>query len=459
MAQTKDLGNAPIRRLFFAYYFPAVVSMLSVTIHQVVDGMILGAMVGKEGVGVIGLFFPVLIVFIAIELMLMIGGGILFSQYVGAKKVAKAQQVFQFTTAITVVIGVTIALFSPWLTPLISKLLAGGEQTNIYQYTYDYAFWSLLWVPIYLLRILWGGFTNNDQAPKINRNATVIGAVVNIILDFWFVMGLEWGVAGASIATGIALVFSLGYISFYIYQSKNNLTFKEFRFSFKLPDWKRVFELGFPTFASELAFAIGYILITQYMINFGDQAVAAFGIINYLSFIFFRFFAGVTLALQPLIAFNMGAGKPQRVLTLLRFGLGFSLVLGLLAIVSGHVAGHYLLMMFSKDVEQAFYAIADPGIQLYFYLFLTVGINNVLSLYLQSIRKATLTSGMNIVRGLILVLLFLWLFSDILSWSIEAIWLVKPLAELLTFVAVGGYTLVLKQQFYSTEVITKNTKV
>ena len=85
MVQTKDLGNAPIRRLFFAYYFPAVVSMLSVTVHQIVDGVILGAMVGKEGVAAIGLYAPVLIVFIAIELMLMVGGGILFSQNIGAE--------------------------------------------------------------------------------------------------------------------------------------------------------------------------------------------------------------------------------------------------------------------------------------------------------------------------------------------------------------------------------------
>ena len=459
MVQTEDLGYAPIRKLFFAYYFPAVVSMLSVTVHQIVDGVILGAMVGKEGVAAIGLYAPVLIVFIAIELMLMVGGGILFSQYIGAKKPTKAQQVFQFTSTITIALGALIAFSSPWLAPWVTKLLAGGEQAKIYQYTYDYAFWSLLWVPVFLLRVLWGGFTNNDRAPKVSRNATMLGAVVNIILDVWFVLGLKWGVAGAAIATGIALMFSLGYIGFYIYQSKNNLTFKGFRLSFKLSGWKRVFELGFPSFASELAFAVGFILINQYMIQFGKHAVASFGIINYLSFIFFRFFAGVTIALQPLMAFNMGAGKPQRVLAFLRFGLFFSLGLGLLTIILGHLGGHYLLLVFSRNAEQAFYAIANPGIQLYFYLFLGIGINNVLSLYLQSIRKATLTSAMNIARGLGLVFLFLWLFSDILGWAIQAIWLVKPLAEVLTFTVLGGYTLLLKGQFYNTSVIAKNTKV
>ena len=459
MVQTKDLGNAPIRRLFFAYYFPAVVSMLSVTVHQIVDGVILGAMVGKEGVAAIGLYAPVLIVFIAIELMLMVGGGILFSQNIGAENPEKAQKVFQFTSTITLLIGGAIAISAPWLAPAVTKILAGGEQAKISQYTFDYAFWALLWTPIFLIRVLWGGFTNNDQAPKVSRNATMIGAVVNIILDFCFVVLLKWGVAGASIATGIALIFSLGYIGFYIYQSKNNLTFRGFRLSLKLEGWGRVFELGFPSFASELAFAVGFILINQFMLKFGRHAVSSFGIINYLSFIFFRFFAGVTIALQPLMAFNMGANKPQRVLSFFKFGLLFSLGLGLLTILLGQVGGHYLLVVFAKDAQQAFYAIADPGLRLYFYLFLAIGLNNVLSLYLQSIREAALTSFMNIARGVGLVFIFLWLFSNYFEWGIHAIWLVKPLAEVLTFLVIGGYTLFQKALFYSTAVITKNTKM
>ena len=87
---------------------------------------------------------------------------------------------------------------------------------------------------------------------------------------------MKWFPDRRGLATGIALIFSLGYIGFYIYQSKNNLTFRGFRLSLKLEGWGRVFELGFPSFASELAFAVGFILINQFMLKFGRHAVSSF---------------------------------------------------------------------------------------------------------------------------------------------------------------------------------------
>lgn len=450
-----DLGSSPISKLFFSYYFPAIVSMLSVTIHQITDGLILGQQVGKDGVAAIGLYAPVLILFIAIILMFMIGGGILFAKNIGAGNPKKALEVFQFATTLSLVLGLLVAFSAPWLAKPITHLLAGNESGKVMSYTYDYIFWALLWLPIFLLRVLWGGFTNNDQAPKISRNATLVASVCNIGLDLLFIMVFKWGVAGASIATGLSLLIALVYIGGYIARGKRNLHFNGFRFRFKMKGWQQFFMLGLPSFASEVAFAVGFIIINQSLIGYGKLEVAAFGVINYLSFIFFRFLAAVMIAMQPIISFNMGANKPDRVLAILKFCLLFALGLGCFITLIGSFTSSPLLHLFSGDASAAFYKIADPAFSVYFWLFVGLGVNNILSLYLQTIGKTLLAIVMNVTRSIGLVFLFVWWLPPVMGPN--GIWATKPLAEVVTVLLIGAFTLAYRKHYYSEEVLSKKS--
>ncbi|EAY27020.1 MATE family efflux transporter [Microscilla marina] len=451
-----DLSKTPVSRLFFSYYFPAVVSMLSVTVHQIADGLILGQKVGKDGVAAIGLYAPVLIIFIAIVLMLMIGGGILFAKNIGLGRPDKALEVFQFATTISLVLGGIVALSAPWLAEPMTRLLAGNESGKVFTYTLDYTFWALLWLPIFLLRVLWGGFTNNDQAPKVSRNATLLASVCNIGLDLLFVMVFNWGVAGASIATGISLLIALLYIGFYIAKGKKNLHFQGFRLRFRLGEWQQFFLLGLPSFASEIAFAVGFIIVNQSLIGYGKLAVAAFGVINYLSFIFFRFLVAVFIAMQPIISFNVGAGKPDRVLAILKFCMLFALGLGCFITLLGSFTSQPLLHLFSGNASSAFYELANPAFSIYFWLFVGLGVNNVLSLYLQTIGKTLLAIAMNVTRSIGLVLLFVWFLPSVMG--IHGIWAAKPVAELATILLMGAFTLVYRKHYYSHDAIVQQNK-
>lgn len=455
MVQKNDLGRTPIPRLFFAYYLPVLTSMLSVTIHQVVDGLILGQKAGKEGVAAVGLYAPVLILFIAIELIIMIGGSILYAQYSGAKNQEKALEIFRYTTTLTILVGILIMVSTPFIVQPMAQLLAGKETGQVYQYTLNYSFWALLWLPFFLLRVLWANFTNNDQAPKVSRNATVIAAGVNIVLDVVFVMVLDWGVAGASIATGISVLVALTYIGVYIGRSKRNLTFQGFRLQWTFDEWRKLLDLGFPSFVSEISFAVGFFLINQSLLPYGNLAVSAFGIINYLSFIFLRFFTAAMITVQPIISFNVGAGKVARVLGILKFGLVFTFVTGAITVLVGWVAGEPLMAIFSGKATPAFYAVATPAIRLYFIVFIAAGANYVLSMYLQAIGKTRLSIIMNACKTLGFVVFFLWLLPQILPMELQGIWLARPLAEIATLLLIGGLTLGWKNKYYSEKVIIK----
>ncbi|MDN5204128.1 MATE family efflux transporter [Fulvivirgaceae bacterium BMA10] len=453
MSKSIDLGKDPIRSLFFKYYFPVLTSTISVAIHQLVDGIILGHYVGKEGVAAIGLYVPVLTILIAFLLTLMMGGAILISKNIGAKKYNKAQQVFQFTTTIVLFMGLTITISAPFITKPIAHFIAGSENELIFKYLSDYMFWSFIFIPFLFLRSLWGIFLNNDGAPKVSKNATLFASILNILLDVLLVIVFPFEVAGASVATGISLMTATLYIYFYIKKGKGHLSFQNFRFTFKLKKWKALLSTGFPSFVSEITFSTGFLLINQYLLPYGNLAIAAFGLINYLSIILLRIFIAAMIAVQPIMAFNIGAKSPGRVLSTLIFSLFFTFIVGVSATGIGFIFPSLLINMFSSEETMAFKQLAEWALLLYFTLYLAAGPNYILSIYMQTIGKSTLSVIINTMKGLALVAVLLFLLPKYLNMGLDGIWLARPLAEIGTLLFIVFFTLFKRKTYYSHEVI------
>lgn len=237
MDTTNRLGEAPIRSLFFQFYTPALISMLSSTVHQVINGVVLGQQVGKEGLAAVGLFGPVVVVLVALALPIMIGGGVLIGKSLGAGDHEKMQQVFQFATTLVLVIGGSIAVSAPLSAGVLARLLAGGDHAVLVGYTSDYAFWQLVSLPLFFLNMVWGNFVRADNAPKAARNASVLAAAVNIMLDLFLVAWLGHGVEGASIATALAFLSGSTYLFVLILKGKTHYCFSSFRFTLRLSQW------------------------------------------------------------------------------------------------------------------------------------------------------------------------------------------------------------------------------
>jgi len=263
MTATNQLGHAPIKALFFQYYGPAIISLLSSTIHQVINGIILGQQVGKEGLAAVGLYGPIVIVLVALSLPIMIGGGVLISKSIGAADYNKAQQVFQFATTLVLLIGASIALTAPLSTKPLAQFLAGKSNIKLAEHLADYAFWQLLSLPFFFLGMIWGNFVRADGWPKVSRNASILAAFVNIILDLILVVGFNLGVKGASIATSAALFSGSAYLFIYILKGNTHYDLSSFRFTLRFGQWREFLKVGMPSFASEIAFSSGLLFINQ----------------------------------------------------------------------------------------------------------------------------------------------------------------------------------------------------
>jgi putative MATE family efflux protein len=457
MNNSADLATVPVRTLFFKYYIPVLTSLLSVTAHQVINGIILGQYVGSEGVAAVGLFGPVLTIFIAFTLALMIGGGILISRSNGAGNYAYSQQVFQFSTTVAIMIGIIIAFAGIVLTKPVTTLLAGKEGA-IAESTYDYFFWSFLWLPFFLLRMIWGNCITNDSGPKVSRNASLFSVVLNILLDVLLIIIIPMGTAGASIATGLAVFGGLVYLFIYIKKEKGHLSFTNFKFTLRLPEWKELVNYGMPSFVSELSFSAGLILINSALLPFGATAIAVFGLINYISFIFLRLFTAAMISILPIISFNIGAGQHQRVLEVLRFSLLFTLALGGIVFASSTLFSGPLISAFAGRDSETFLTSATHAIALYFILFLAAGPNYILSAYLQSIGKSGMSITINLLKGIVLVWIFLMLLTETFDMGLNGIWLSRGLTEITTLVIIVILTIYYRKSYYAPEVILAKSK-
>lgn len=428
--------------------------MLSVTIHQIVDGAILAQYVGKEGVAAVGMFGPVITAFIAFGLILVIGGGIHIGKCLGAGEHRKAQEVFQYTSTLIIIFGSAVILLTPFFTDTVVAFLVGENTSTLYGATYDYMYWGFMWTPVFLLRMILGNAISHDGNPKISRNATLYAVVLNIILDILLIIVFPLGVEGASIATGVSVLASTIYLLAFIYREHGNLRLKGYRITVKIKEWKELLTLGVPSFVSEISFAIGLLWINSSLVSYGDEAVAVFGIINYLSFIFLRLFTSAMVSALPIMSFNLGAKLPGRVLDTLRFSSLFTFILGVIVIVLGFLVPNFLVRVFSGSESEVFNAMAADALGLFFLLFLFAGPNYILGAYLQSIGKLKVSIALYLLKGLVLVGLIL-IITSAFDHDVKWVWLSRTIAEIGALVIIGFYTLYQSQHFYSHKAILK----
>jgi putative MATE family efflux protein len=448
MTAPNGLGDAPVSALFFKYYVPALTSILSTTFHQVINGVILGQQVGKEGVAVVGLYAPVVIGLVALALPVMIGSGILLGKSIGAGDYGNAQRIFAFATTLALLLGGTVALAAPLVAKPLAVFLAGAGNGSMAHNLAVYLRWQLVGLPVFFLNLFWAGLLRNDGDPGASRNASLVAVGLNLALDLVLVVGLHLGVEGASLATVLGSAAAAGYLAWHVERGKNHFRFRGFRFTLRLAEWRELVRLGVPSFASEVSFSTGLLLISRAVVPYGPGAVAAFGLVNYLSFIFIRPFTSAMIAALPILSFNLGAKLPGRVLATVRFASGFTLGLGLVVTILGVAAPGLLIALFAGDETAAFRRVAGGALAWYFLLFLAAGPNYILGAYLQSTGKPGVATAMHVLKGLVLVAGLLAVLPGGFGLGLRGVWLSRSLAEILTLVLVGGYTWAYREKYY-----------
>ncbi len=424
--ERSDLLYADINKTFLKYLIPAVGGMLGTSLYVLGDTMIVGRALGGVGLAALNVGIPLNNVFNGMGLLFGIGGATALSINKGRQDTEELNDIFSKSMIMAFIVGVILTLIRIFFLDDLGYMLGASRDTI--GFVKDYLGFLMSFSIAFLLNVSLTVFVRNDGAPKLAMAAMLTGSIMNVILDYIFVFIFGWGMKGVGLATGLAPVIGLTILSSHFIRRKNKI-----RIILPKPDFKiirRIISNGASSFIIELSAGIVIFAFNIALARIiGDIGISAYSIIANLSLIFAAIFIGIGQAIQPIVSYNFGAEKMDRVYKTVKLAIYTSFGMGLLFYSIGLFFPKFLVSIFI-DADPQLLSLAVRGIRIYFLAFILMGLNVVLTSFIQAKEHGRVSFTISILRGFLLVMVFLIILPKFIG--INGVWFTLPLAELVT---------------------------
>lgn len=423
-----NLKTDPVSKSFYQYLWPALTGMVIKSLFIMGDAWFVGQGVGADGLGAIALTIPAFSIFTAIAMMVGIGGAALMSIEVGKGNLKSGQTLFNQSMLITAVFStVTVSTALYWLDEIIALMGASGYMAEP---THDYLSVMLQFFVLYSLAWVMSCFVRNDTNPKLATYAMSIGAIVNLVLDYFFVLEWGWGMKGAAYGTAIAqgVIACILLTHFVRKQGTLNLSLTGIGFN-KLPS---ILKIGTPTFFIEVTAAMTILLFNYVLLDqFGESHIIAYGLTANIGVFALFVMVGIAQACQPIISFNHGANQPKRIDDIF--------MLGLKSAVGSGLAFMLIVFLFAPEIAALYLGESSDLIELsataltfFFFGVPLMGINLVIANLFQATAQPKQATLISLGRGFVFVAIGILVLPKL--FPEQGIWASILFAETLTAV-------------------------
>lgn len=412
------------KNVLIKFAIPQMIGMLFNSVYLIVDGIFIGHRLGPNALAAGGLAVPVVEFAIALAMMISVGAGVMISQAFGKEDYERANQIFNQSNLITLVLSLTLSILGVMFTKDIARLL--GASDLIMSDTVTYLKYFFLGLPFLIFSFTLSTFVRNDQAPKRAMWALVIGAISNIILDYVFMYPMNLGMAGAALATALGPVFGVMILLPHFFLKQGKLAFNRIRLTFGFI--KTLIQYGMAALITN--FSIGMIsLFYNFAIvayGFHEMGLSAYLILGYISLIALRSFLGIAQGVQPVMSIYESQGQGEAILSLNRFVCIFNAVLGIVLSILIMIFGKSLAAIFTSDAELMGYAAKIAGI--YFLNLVFAAINIVIATNLQALNQQKEALFLSLLRTTLPLIVFLVILPLVLGK--EGIWWAMSATEI-----------------------------
>ncbi len=350
------LTQTPVKKLLLRFAIPCVLAMLVSALYNIVDQIFLGnSFAGQDGIMATTVVFPFTVVALALAQLVGDGSAVLFSISLGAKDDKTTKKCVGNSLIVSLVFGIILMVIGfAAQGPILKVLGVSGYSETTQVFTNQYMTIILAGVPFYILSSSMASIIRADGSPKYSMLSTVVGAIINLILDPIFIFVCKMGVQGAAIATIIGQVVSA--IMCAIYFRKMKLV-KLDKPAFK-PEFKTIgktLRLGISSFITQIAIAIITIVANNVVGTIGGEnatdAGAALGIVFKVFAIVIAFSLGIAVGAQPIIGYNYGAKKYDRVREAFKLVIICNIVLGIIATILFEAMPSVIVAIFGKGSD------------------------------------------------------------------------------------------------------------
>jgi len=423
-----ELGKANINRLLLSLSLPSMLAMFANAIYNIVDTIFVGRGVGALGIGAVAIVLPIMAIVSSFAHLVGIGSGTLMSRELGAGKENRVNQIAGNGMMMIIVIGIFFAVIGELFTDPILK--AFGATKGILPYARDFAriiFIGMLWFPF---SISTSNYLRVEGNARDAMYAMVLGIGVNTLLDYIFIFPMDMGIQGAALATILGKFTTLIYLLHYFSSSKSIIRVRWHHFGLKKNILKPTFSVGLSGFGNRSSSSLANVALNHSLGFYGgDMAIAIFGVIYKTTLFLGMPLFGMNQGMQPIVGYNYGAGKPERILKTIRLGFAYSLIYGILAITLFEIFPREIFSLFTT--EEKLVAEGTQAMQIILSMMWLFGISISTTGIHQAMGKSRSAFILSILRWVLLIVPLIVVLPRIGGLGLDGIWFAFPIADAL----------------------------
>ena len=423
------LGTERIGKLLVQYSIPAIIGMTITSLYNIIDSIFIGHGVGPMGIAGLAITFPLMNLVVAFCTMVSAGGSTISSIRLGQKDLDGATEVLGNTLMFCLVNAFIFGSVSFIFLDDILRFF--GASNDTLPYARDFMQVILLGTPVTYTMIGLNNIMRATGYPKKAMLTSMVTVVCNIILAPIFIFQFDWGIRGAATATVISQFIGMVWVVSHFFKQDSTVHFEGKVWKMKRRIVGNIFAIGMSPFLMNVCACVIVIIINNSLQNHGgDMAIGAYGIINRLLTLYVMIVLGLTMGMQPIVGYNYGAQKIDRVKQTLRLGIISGVVITSSGFIICEFFPHAVSALFTDSDELI--DLAVDGIRLAVLMFPFVGAQIVIGNFFQSIGKAKISIFLSLTRQLLYLLPCLLLFPN--WWGLEGIWISMPVSDALAFI-------------------------
>lgn len=419
------LANRTVARTFWRFAVPSIIAMLVSGIYQIIDGIFVGYFVGEQGLAGINLALPMLSVVIGLGLLVGMGGGSVLSNFRGGNNAHGVNRTLSSAMYLMVLGGVlAAAVLITWGDALLR--IQGGENAPGEDYLTIMSYASIITIGSVAMPVL----IRNDNKPTLATQFIVLGALLNIALDYFLIGYLNMGLKGAAVATIIAQLITCILCLVYFFRGDDSVSI-----SIKQVDYQislRMIQLGCSSLVMFLYFGFTISLHNALLMSYGSIThVAAFSVVGYIASLYYFFAEGLAGGVQPPVSYYQGAKQYRNTLRTLTLATWVIIGSGFVMVLVLNIFPTIFVHLFAND--ETLIAVATNGLKLHLFTLYLDGLFFLVAIYFVAIGKGG--SALFVSLGNVLVQLpFLWILPKYIG--ITGVWLAVPLSNIIFACAV-----------------------
>lgn len=428
MDRSKKLADEGVGKLLFEFSIPAIVGMLVNSLYIIIDRMFIGRVVGAMAISGVSLTFPIGIIIMGFGMLVGIGAASRISIKLGQHKKDEAEKILGNAFTLLIIVSLLVTFFGMiFMDPMLRSF---GASSNTIVYAKEFITIILAGAVLQNLGFGLNNIIRSEGNPKKAMTTMLIGCILNIVLDFIFIYIFNFGIKGAATATVISQAVNTIWVISYFRGKNSLLKLKVKNFKLEKEVVISIFAIGMSPFAMQIAASLVNVILNKRLgIYGGDLAIGAFGIINSIATIILMPIFGINQGSQPIIGFNYGAKKYERVKKALKLAAISATIISTVGTLLVHIFPEFLVQMFNKS-DVSLTQITVHGMKIFMIMFPVVGFQIVSSNFFQAIGKAKVSMFLALSRQVIILIPMLLILPGI--FKLNGVWMAGPISDFIS---------------------------